>query len=378
MIIKSKSCTPGKYISKIALYVTFSVLMILFISVFFFVKHSKEDRLISLGDAIISSFRAGLDYEMVDLLSLSLALSEDGELKNALTTENETKGYLILSKITERFKKYTHIKTLRIQVLTPDFFIFARSWDEGYEGMPLWWFRDDLDSLKNNIRPKVGMETGRLLTLKATIPMRSGDKVLGYLEVIKFIDEFTLKLRKKGIELFALMDEKYLEQAELMRDFPRFNGYVVSNQNYNQQYMDKIEVLDWESLLLKNYWYEDGILYLYEPMMNGQGKKIGLYLLCIPEDALKKYEKEKQSVSFFTQFSDEDIEKVVDAWKNPHDSFRNEYDKNIVGLLSKLNQEDKFELEIEAKRILQNYSKDELIDIVIENKHNEKKSGIIQ
>lgn len=378
MSMKIKSCTPAKYISKIAIYVTFVVLMILFISVFFFVKHSKEDRLISLGDAIVSSFREGLDYEMVDLLSLSLALSEDGELKNALTAEDESKGYHILSRITKRFKKYTHIKTLRIQVLTPDFFIFARSWDEGYEGMPLWWFREDLDSLNKNIRPKVGMETGRLLTLKATIPMRSGDKVLGYLEVIKFIDEFTVKLRKKGIELFALMDEKYLEQAELMRDFPHLNGYVVSNQNFNQQYMDKIEMLDWESLLLKNYWYEDDILYLYEPMLNGQGKEIGLYLLCIPEDALKKHEKENQSVSFFTQFSDEDIKNVVDAWKAPHDSFRNEYDKNIVGLLPKLNQEDKVELEVEAKRVLQNYSKDELIDIVIENKHNEKKLGIIQ
>lgn len=378
MSMKKNACTPQKYISKIALYVTFVVLMTLFISVFFFVKHSKEDRLISLGDAVVSSFRAGLDYEMVDLLSLSLALSEDGELKNALTMEDETKGYNILSRITERFKKYTHIKTLRIQILTPNFFIFARSWDEGYEGMPIWWFREDLDSLKKNIRPKVGMETGRLLTLKATIPMRSGDKVLGYLEVIKFIDEFTLKLRKKGIELFALMDEKYLEQAELMRNFPHLNGYVVSNQNYNQQYMDKIEILDWKSLLLKNYWYEDDILYLYEPMLNGQGKQIGLYLLCIPEDTLKKFEQEKHSVSFFTQFSDEDIENVVDAWKSPHESFRNEYDKNIIDVLPKLNKEDKSELEMEAKHILQKYDKDELIDIIIENKHNEKKSGIIQ
>jgi|AGBJ01.1.fsa_nt_gi hypothetical protein len=378
MSIQKNVCTPKKYISKIALYVTFAVLIILFISVFFFVKHSKEDRLISLGDTIVSNFRAGLDYEMVDLLSLSLALSEDGELKNALAMDDEIKGYHILSRITERFKKYTHIKTLRIQILTPDFFIFARSWDQGYEGMPIWWFRDDLDSLKKNVRPKVGMETGRLLTLKATIPMRSGDEVLGYLEVIKFIDEFTFKLRKKGIELFALMDEEYLKQAELMRDFPLLHNYVVSNQNYNQQYLDKIEMLDWESLLLKNYWYEDDILYLYEPMINGKGKQIGIYLLCVPEDVLKKYEEEKQSVSFFTRFSDEDIENVVDAWKNPYESFRNENDKNIIGVLPKLNKEDKSELEVEAKRILQTYDKDELINIIIENKHNEKKSGIIQ
>ncbi|MDM5264164.1 hypothetical protein PF327_08160 [Sulfurovum sp. XTW-4] len=378
MRVKMKSCTPSKYISKIAAYITFGVLMVLFISVFFFVQQSKEDRLISLGDQIVSDFRAGLDYEMADLLSLSLALSEDGELKNALTADNESQGYRILSRITERFKKYTHVKTLRIQVLTPDFFIFARSWDEGYEGMPIWWFREDLASLDKNSRPKVGMETGRLLTLKATIPMRSGDKVLGYLEVIKFIDDFTLKLRKKGIELFALMDEKYLEHAELMRNFPLLNGYVISNQNFNQQYMDKIEMIDWEALLLNNYEYEDGILYLYEPMVNGAGKQIGIYLLCISKDTLELHEKADQSVSVFTQFSDEDIKNVVEAWQTPHDSFRNAYDKELIGVLPKLNEEDKKELEVEAKRILYGYSKDELIDIIVENKHNEKKLGTIK
>jgi len=366
------------YFNKISLYSIFFILIILFISVFFFVKQSKEDRLISLGDRVVSDFRAGLDYEMVDLLSLSLALSEDGELKNALTAEDESQAYRILSTITERFKKYTHVKTLRIQVLTPDFFIFARSWDEGYEGMPIWWFRDDLALLDKNSHPKVGMETGRLLTLKATIPMRSGDKVLGYLEVIKLIDEFTLKLRKKGIELFTLMDEAYLEQAELMRDFPILNEYVISNQNYNLQYINKIKMLDWESLLLKNYAYKDDILYLHEPMFNSAGKKIGIYLLCVPEDTQKRLEKEYQSVSAFTQFSDEDIKNVVDTWKAPHDSFRNRYDKEIIGVLPKLNQEDKKELEVKAKRVLYDYSKDELIDIILQNKHNEKKTGIVK
>lgn len=378
MSTKKISCTPEKYISKIAIYVTFVVLLILFISVFFFVKQSKEDRLISLGDDIVSNFRAGLDYEMVNLLSLSLALSEDGELKNALSRGEEGEGYLILSNITERFKKYTHLKTLRVQIFTSDLFIFARSWDEGYEGMPIWWFRDDLKLLNKNTRPKVGMETGRLLTLKATIPMRSGNKVLGYLEVITFIDEFTLKLRKKGIELFALMDEKYLEKAELMRHFPILNEYVVSNQNYNLQYMNKIERLDWESLLLKNYAYEDNILYLLEPMLNSAGKQIGIYLLCVSEDARRRQEKEYQSVSTFTQFSDQDIKNVVKAWKTPNDSFRNKYDKQIIEVLPKLNEEDKIELEIEAKSILHEYSKDELIDIVIGNKYNEKKVGIIK
>lgn len=378
MNMDKRACTPKKYVSKIVLYGTFSILLALFISIFFFVKASEEDRLKSLGDSIISNFREGLNYEMVELLSFSLALAEDGELKNALMLENESRGNDILSQITERFKKYTHLQTLRIQVFTPEFFIFARSWDKGYEGMPIWWFREDLTSLNKNKRPKVGMETGRLLTLKATVPIQSGDKIHGYIEVIKFIDEFAFKLRKKGIELFALMDEEYLIQAELMRNFPVVNRYVVSNQNFNEQYIDKIRMLDWENFIKKEFTYKNNILYLYEPMLNGRGKQIGLYLLCIPEDSFSMYEEERQNISFFTQFSDEDIANVVEVWENPHGSFRNDADKNIVNLLPKLNKEDKIEFEMEAKNVLKGYNKNELIDIILENKHNEQKQGDIQ
>ena len=366
------------YFNKLSLYAIFTVLIFLFASLFFFLSHDKEDRLMTLGDQVIKSFRGGLDYEMVDLLSLSMALSEDGELKNALIVDNESKGYNILNKIAERFKKYTHLKSLRLQVLTPEFYIFARSWNEGFEGMPIWWFRDDLDTLKENQEPKVGMETGRLLTFKATVPIRSGDKVLGYLEVIKFIDEFTSKLRQKGIELFALMDEKYLEQAELMRDFPLLHGHIIANQNFNEQLIPNIKALEWKTLLSKTYVHHENMLYLYEPMYNGKGKQIGAYLLAVSNNALVEFEKENQSISFFTQFSDEDIEKVVDAWANPHGSYRSGFDRDLVGLLPKLVEEDKIQIEVEAKAMLNTYSKNELIDIIMSGIHKEKKIGIIK
>jgi hypothetical protein len=378
MIDSVKTFHSKNYFTKISLYAIFMILVILFASVIFFVQNDKEDRLIKLGDNVISNFRAGLDYEKVDLLSFSMALSEDGELKNALIADDESKGFNILSNISERFKKYTHLKSLRLQVLTPDFFIFARSWNEGFEGMPIWWFRDDLDELSKNNEPKVGMETGRLLTFKATVPIRSGNTILGYLEVIKFVDEFSNKLRERGIELFALMDEKYLEQAELMRDFPQLKNYVVSNQNFNQQILPKINELDWMVFLDKGYMYNDNIFYIYEPMYNGKGKQIGIYVLVIAEDALIKFKNKQESNSFFTQFSDDDIKQVVKAWENPYGSFRKEYDKDLIELLPKLEKKDRLGLELEAKSILRTYSKEELIDMVLENKYKEKKTGEIK
>jgi len=374
---KNKFYTEN-YFNKIGLYLVFVILVTLVISLFFFLKNDKEERLINLGDHVIENFRTGLNYEKVDLLSFSMALSEDGELKNALNSDDEGKGYKILSNITQRFKKYTHLKSLRIQVFTPEFFIFARSWNEGFEGMPIWWFRDDLEELTRNNEPKVGMETGRLLTFKATIPIRSGYKILGYLEVIKLIDEFAIKLRNRGIELFALMDEAYMDKAELMRDFPLLYGYIISNQNFNKQLLSNIKKLEWETFTTKSYAYQDNILYLQEPMYNGKGKQIGIYLLAISDDALKKFEKENESISFFTQFSDEDIKKVVNAWENPYGSFKNQYDKDLIALLPKLEKKDKLGLELEAKSILRTYNKEELIDMILENKHKEQKIGEIQ
>ena len=352
------------------------LLVVLFASVIFFVQNDKEDRLIRLGDHIIKNFQAGLDYEKVDLLSFSMALSEDGELKNALISEDESKGYQILSNISKRFKKYTHLKSLRIQVLTPDFFIFARSWNEGFEGMPIWWFRDDLDTLRENKEPKVGMETGRLLTFKATVPIYSGYKILGYLEVIKLVDTFSSKLAQRGIELFVLMDDSYLKQASLMRDFTQVDKYVIANQNFNKQLLERVKTLPWDTFLNKIYIYKEHMLYLATPMYNGAGKKIGVYLLVVAEDALSQFE--NKQASFFTQFSDEDIKQVVNAWEHPNGSFRSKNDKDLIALFPGLQKKDKRALEFQAKSVLRTYSKEELINIILSNTYKEKKIGVIQ
>ena len=128
----------------------------------------------------------------------------------------------------------------------------------------------------------------------------------------------------------------------------------------------------------KSYTYEDGILYLNEPMYNGAGTQIGIYMLAVPEDALNFFKKDSEEISFFTQFSDEDIEKVVEAWENPYGSFRNSEDKNLIGLLPKLHKEDKIELEFKAKMMLRTYTKEDLINIILLNKYKEKKVGKIQ
>ena len=367
-----------KHISKLYLIIIFITLFVLSISILFFAKESQNDKLQELSRYVVDDFQKGLAYENADLLSFALALSEDSALKNSLLKDNEQDAYEILSGIAKRFKEYTSIKTLRLQVFDNDFFIFAQSWGNASAGMPIWWFRDDLEKLKYDKRPKVGMETGRRLTFKATIPIRNKKEYIGYLEVIKFIDEFAKKLHQEGIELFALMDTKYLKNAPLMQDFPFLDKYVIANKNFNQKLKIKADLIDWKSLENIGYYYEDNILYILEPMYNGAREEIGKYLLVLPPESVVYYKKKYQNVSIFTRFSDEDIYKVVKLWENPSGSYRNIKDKTLIEWLPKLHKEDKISLEKDVRKMLEKYSKDELIDIIIENKHKNKKVGVIE
>ncbi len=367
-----------KRISKFYFITVFITLLALSISILFFANESNKDRFQELSRYVIDDFQKSLAYENADLLSFSLALSEDGALKNALTGDNEQDAYEILSAITKRFKEYTSIKTLRLQVFDNDFFIFAQSWGNASVGMPIWWFRDDLEQLKHNKRPKVGMETGRMLTFKATIPIKNGKEYIGYLEVIKFVDEFAQKFHQQGIELFALMETKYLKQASLMQEFPFLGKYVIANKNFNQKLKIKADSIDWLELESLGYYYEDNVLYVLEPMYNGAREEIGKYLIVLPPEAVAYYQKRHQNISLLTRLRDKDVYSVVKLWENPSGSFKNNRDKTLIELLPKLRKDDKLALEKEAKEILESYSKDELIDIILESKHKERKIGEIE
>jgi hypothetical protein len=367
-----------KRVSKLYLIIIFVTLLILSISTVFFAKESQKDKFQELRHYIIADFRKFLIYENENLLSFSMALSENGALKNALMADDSQKAYEILSRISEKFKQYTTIKRLRIQIFDNDLFIFAQSWGNSSVGMPIWWFRNDLNRFKYDKRPKVGIETGRMLTFKATVAIENGKEYIGYLEVIKFMDEFTQKLRQKGIELFVLMDSKYSKKASLMSEYPFLNRYIISNQNFNIKLKKRAEYIDWRELDNLGYLYKDKILYILEPMYNGKREEIGKYLIILPKTTLDFYQKNYQDISFFTRLRDDDVYNIVKLWENPYGGYRDIDDKNLIELLPRLHQKDRKNMTKRATDILNSYSKDELINIILDGNYRAKKVGKIR
>ncbi len=330
------------------------------------------------SDNLLTYFRHQIDREKANALFLSVALSDNKALKDALIEEDEETGYRILIETLRKLKTYTFIKDIRTQIITRDLDIFARSWEnESFAGMPLEGFRVDLQRIRRLRKPKVSIDPGRLLTIKATTPFKNGVQLIGYIEAIKTFDELTLNLRKEGISLLVLMDNKYLDIATLMRDNPVLGEYVISNRNYNtmiagvvQPYVDRIA---------KNrYFMSKEYLHVVDEMRDSAGERIGYYLLTIPKSKMVHFENREKQISFFLQLSKDDLYNVVVSWEQGNGSFKSVYDKEFVKLLDTVDSAERGEFEEEAKEILERYSKEELINIILHKRFQRCKEGKIR
>ncbi len=367
-----------KSISKIYFTISIIVLLLLIGSIVFMKHQSKLDKLDEIRHYAIEDFEEVLNFENANLLSFALALSEDGALKSALKNSNHQEGKKILERIAQRFRENTYLTNLRLQLLTNDFKIFEQNWKEVTNRESLLSIRPDLEHFKHSKKPKVGIQTGRRLTFKATIPIEYGERQIGYLEVIKFIDSFFEKLKRRGVEVCALMEPHYLTENSLMKNFPRLNGYVIANENCNRQIREKVAFIDWDRLEKENYFYDEDMLFLLKDMDNGQHRKIGKYLIVLPERVVQKYQERYQDISLMTRFSDEDVYNWVKRWEHANGSFKTVEERELIEVLPRLSKENREELTEIAKKKLQKYSKEELINIILNRPYREKKQGRIE
>jgi hypothetical protein len=369
-----------KPLFKIYFIISFIILLLLLSSIWFFNRASERDKLQELRRFTVANFEEEFNRQTSDLLRFAVALSEKSSLKETLVNQNQKKAYQVLYDMAARYEKETGIKKLRLQLITNELEIFAQNWKNDDKGKELKAFRKDLIELTKHKKSKVGIETGRRLTFKATIPIKSEGQYIGYLEVIQFIDELVEKLRQQGIELLVLMDKKHINKASLMKNFPHLKNYVIANENYDRRLKRKAEAFSWSELERLGYYEHRGRLFMLKDMLNGEQKVIGKYLMILRKDIFIAYKNAYQDTSIITRFSDRDIYNHIRVAENFPGSYRRFSDREVIELFPSLyrNDKDKLFIKESAKAILKRYSKDELIDIILKNNHREAKRGVIE
>ena len=358
-------------------FVFIAIVILISMALFYNKGKIKEEKIYHILDQLTLALDSELKSHEMDDLEMALFLSKNEGLINALENDDEDLGYKILFDITNTIKQNTS-RHVRAQVITSELNIFARSWDDVYAGMPIGDYRTDLEYFKTHTTPRTSVEIGRRVGIKATVPIYKDGVFLGFVEVISFFKSITEFFSSIGVDLYVLLDIKHTDTAVLMSENLTVCEHVLSNRNYNYSHIQTLNAIDFKELKLNQILYKDSKYIFYETMYDGDFQAIGAYLFVLPERYLEYFRNPEDDISFLINVTRNSLYDVVKEEKYE----KNVYDKysadSMVYLQDVIDKEDRELFLDEAYEKFDKYSKDELIQMMLDRKIVKKIDGKIK
>lgn len=350
---------------------------IIFLVFIYFRSEVQEQKINHIMDQMRFTLNSQLKIHQMDDLKMALLLSKNEGLINALEDDDGDLGYALLSDIVLSIKKNTGLY-IRAQIITNKLNIFARSWDDIYAGMPIGDYRLDLDYFKTHKNPRTSIEVGRRLGIKATVPIYKNGQFLGFVEVISFFQSITKFFSSFGVDLYVLLDLKQTDTAILMTQNLTIDEYVLSNRNYNYSHIQTLQGIDFKKLKLSGVLYKDKKYIFYENMHNGNGESIGGFVFVLPQHYLSYFQDPENDISFLVNVTRSSLYDVVQEEHYEKSAYANYSASAMVYLQDVIDKEERELFLNEAYEKFDKYSKDELIQMMLNRKIVKKIEGKIK
>ncbi|MCK9490998.1 MAG: hypothetical protein M0Q24_02825 [Sulfurimonas sp.] len=353
------------------------ILILIVIAMFYYKDKVREQKINHIMDQVSIALKSKLKSDKMDDLKMALFLSKNKALVDALENDDEDLGYKLLSDITTTIKQETDL-LIRAQIITKEFNIFARSWDDMYAGMPLGEYRKDFKYFETNKAPRTSIEIGRRLGIKATVPIYKDSEFLGFVEVISFFKSTTEFFSSMGVDIYVLLDIEHIETAVLMMENLMIDEYIVSNRNYNYDHIQTLKKIDFQKLKLDGLAYEDSKYIFYETMYDGDYKDIGGFVFVLEEKYLDYFRNPEDDISFLINVTRSGLYDVVKREKYNNNVYSKYSANSMVYLQDVIDTQDRQIFLDEAYEKFDAYSKDELIQMMLERSVVKKIDGKIK
>jgi hypothetical protein len=325
-------------------------------------------------DNIKSIIHKTLKTEETQSVNLALALSRNTLLKNALIQNNPNSAQVTLNDSIEYLQEYSQQHIINAQIFNAQQQLFAQSFILPSQGEPLMQ-KNEVFSEQTTVN--FYYEQG--LRMQVMVPMFENKRGIGFLQVTSTFESVVEKLRLHQLELLPLLNHSYVEKSE---DKPlAFNDFVVASQNYNQKVVHYIQSFDNESkrkLIQQDYLHTPKGLFLLYPF-NVNGAIIGKQIVYMPTRAIKQFHSNDYSVLqsiFNLNSTQKDMYNFV---KYENDNMFLSIKKDYIGhLKGVVEPSDLQEFEEVAREKLQQLSKEELIDLMLNTSSQSKIEGKIR
>ena len=300
-----------------------SIVGIAFLLAFFGEK--MEDHMVAkLSDTLSESVRIEMARQIEQTTSLAIAVASNELLATAMKNKDRSKAGYIIDTVMSQFDGYGGANKFWVQLHTPDLRVFLRSWDKSDYGASLEGFRKGLVYVRSTERPFTSIELGKKLNIKAIVPVKLNNKYVGSLEIIKNFDESIESFKERKISLFVLMDKRYLDIAEWMRDYPILGDFVLCHRVYDEKLFEELKNENLYSIIGQKRSFTKSYFLSYEPLRDISGERIGFFVAAIPKASAMAMLKSKEDMSFLASNIKENlgrdfrVKAVVDGHKD-HD-----------------------------------------------------------
>ncbi|NOX15438.1 MAG: hypothetical protein GXP61_05360 [Epsilonproteobacteria bacterium] len=258
----------------------------LFVLLFFYNKYSstyEDEKINNYISKNIEILNESLDSEKRYALSLSLLISQDPVLKQALVLNSQKEALSEIKNILKNIKKSTGIDNIDIQIHTKDLRAFARNWDKSdYFGKKLSSFRKGLVIVKKTKEPFVSIELGKRLNIKAISPILNDKKVfIGSIEVIIGFKNIKDRLKKFNLKMIVLLDKKFIHIAVDLKKHKKIDRYYIVENSFDTRLYKQLTKNRYIFKRDKPYYILGKNIIVLISMKSVGIKDVGLIALCM-------------------------------------------------------------------------------------------------
>lgn len=349
----------------------------LLIAMIYFYIQNKQEFINRIDIVLLNLLNKQIESEKTKAFAFAFALSQNETLQNAIQNNDKAKGYQILKRYMSTLEVFSGAE-VHTQIVSKDYVIFARSWDNRDAGLLIKEYRPDLEEIAKTLKPHLSYEAARRLVLIASIPIVKDDKLIGFVEVIKKFDALKKFFANYDIDLLALLDDKYKNQSVLLTNNTKIGHMIVANDDANIHHIAYLQKKGLSELLTKGVLTGDKHVYFSKMILNAKGDNIGSFILILSKQKLKLFNAFEEELDTFFTYARKDLYYSIINHQPSNDMYGNFSDKELLALKKCAHNEDRIVLEGKLRKQLQNYSKDELIALLLNNNSNRKSRGHIK
>lgn len=286
-------------------YLLFTLLILISLIIYFYIQNRIEF-VSKVNTVLINILDKRVEVEKEKTFNFALALSQNETLQNAIKNKKKQKCYEILNTYMTTLEMFSGFQ-VRAQIVTTDFNILARSWDNSDAGVNVKANRPDLKKIKQTLKPHLSFEAARRLVLIASIPIVNNKQLIGFVEVIQRFESLENYFRNFDIDIVVLSNSKYEKQTVLLKNNPRIKNMIVANNGANINHIKSLQHLDIDTLLTNGILKDEKYLYFSKKIFNSNSENIGYFILVISKQKLKLFNAFENELNSFFTYSRKDI-----------------------------------------------------------------------